>query len=175
MLTKAAYTFNDLYKHYGRERTTLLKQLKQSRRTPLTWYPVSASQSAPAANNSILQQTSVASSTAPETRNPVQRQVVGVNRQATSAPCCPHAARAVCVLRIAYAAWACTLGCRRFAAVIVWWAYCNVDHRIVGSVLHLPTPMSAFAMAIAQANRLSSDAGIRYELKTWLGTGRRPS
>ena len=40
---------------------------------------------------------------------------------------------------------------------------------------HLPTPMSAFAMAIAQANRLSSDAGIRYKLKTWLGTSRRPS
>ena len=44
---------------------------------------------------------------------------------------------------------------------------------------HLPTPMSAFAMAIAmaiaQANRLSSDAGIRYKIKSWLGTSRCPS
>ena len=36
---------------------------------------------------------------------------------------------------------------------------------------HLPTPMSAFAMTIAQANHLSSDAGSRCKLKMSLRCG----
>lgn len=110
----------------------------------------------------------MASSTASETRNPKPGAAASRWREPQSELCAALSARCACHLRVADRVGLGGVGVHtRLSAIRRRDREAGVlqrrssDRRVCE---HLPTPMSAFAMTIAQANHLLSDARIRYKL-----------